>query len=56
MGYGAFRIVAEFFREPDVQLGFLFGGVTMGQILSVPLVLAGLFLVFYARGREPVRT
>jgi phosphatidylglycerol:prolipoprotein diacylglycerol transferase len=44
--------VCEFFREPDVQLGFLWGGATMGQILSVPLILAGLFLVWYARRHE----
>ncbi|HEY5210382.1 MAG TPA: prolipoprotein diacylglyceryl transferase [Stellaceae bacterium] len=54
VGYGAFRIFAEFFREPDQQLGFLWGGATMGQILSVPLVIAGLFLVWYARRRQPV--
>jgi phosphatidylglycerol---prolipoprotein diacylglyceryl transferase len=54
IGYGAFRIVAEFFREPDQQLGFLIGGATMGQLLSVPLILAGLFLVWFARRRETV--
>ncbi len=53
-GYGAVRIFVEFFREPDQQLGFLFGGVTMGQILSVPLIVAGLFLIWYARRREAV--
>lgn len=55
VGYGCFRIFCEFFREPDLQVGFLLGGVTMGQILSVPLVLAGLALIFYARRRQPVR-
>jgi phosphatidylglycerol:prolipoprotein diacylglycerol transferase len=54
IGYGAFRIVAEFFREPDAQLGFLWGGATMGQILSVPLIAAGLFLVWFARRRAVV--
>jgi len=54
IGYGTFRIVAEFFREPDQQLGFLVGGATMGQLLSVPLILAGLFLVWFARRRETV--
>jgi phosphatidylglycerol---prolipoprotein diacylglyceryl transferase len=54
IGYGAFRIVAEFFREPDQQLGFLIGGATMGQLLSVPLILAGLFLIWLARRRETV--
>jgi phosphatidylglycerol:prolipoprotein diacylglycerol transferase len=54
IGYGAFRIVGEFFREPDAQLGFLWGGATMGQLLSIPLIVAGLFLVWYARRREAV--
>jgi phosphatidylglycerol:prolipoprotein diacylglycerol transferase len=40
-GYGLARIVCEFFREPDPQLGFLFGGATMGMLLSAPLLLAG---------------
>lgn len=41
MDYGMFRIVAEFFREPDEQLGFLFAGATMGQLLSVPMIVTG---------------
>ncbi|WP_439497712.1 prolipoprotein diacylglyceryl transferase [Bosea sp. (in: a-proteobacteria)] len=57
MGYAVARIVCEFFREPDPQLGFLFGasvdalsgGITMGMLLSLPLFLAGLFLVLRAR-------
>ncbi|MDB5594026.1 MAG: prolipoprotein diacylglyceryl transferase [Hyphomicrobiales bacterium] len=47
-GYGLARIACEFFREPDAQLGFLFGGATMGMILSVPLVLAGFGFILYA--------
>lgn len=47
-GYGLARIACEFFREPDAQLGFLFGGATMGMILSVPLILAGLAFILYA--------
>lgn len=39
--YGIFRILMEQFREPDAQLGFLFGSVTMGQLLSAPLILVG---------------
>jgi phosphatidylglycerol:prolipoprotein diacylglycerol transferase len=54
IGYGAFRIICEFFREPDAQLGFLWGGATMGQLLSVPLILIGLGLLWYARRPEPV--
>jgi len=52
-GYGIARIVAEFFREPDMQIGFLAGGVTMGQVLSVPLVIAGVWLFLWARRRTP---
>ena len=53
LGYAVSRILVEFVRIPDAQLGYLFEGwVTMGQILSVPVLLAGLALVFYAmRGR-----
>ncbi len=47
--YGVFRIAVEFVREPDVQLGYLFGGwVTMGMVLSVPLIVAGIILLIYA--------
>jgi phosphatidylglycerol:prolipoprotein diacylglycerol transferase len=41
LGYAVARIVCEFFREPDEQLGFLFGGATMGQLLSLPMALVG---------------
>jgi phosphatidylglycerol:prolipoprotein diacylglycerol transferase len=50
--YGAFRILAECFREPDVQVGFLLGGVTMGQLLSLPMVLAGVWLIVRAHRRS----
>jgi len=49
VGYAIARIVAELFRQPDVFLGFIAGGVTMGQILSLPMLLIGLFLVYWAR-------
>jgi phosphatidylglycerol:prolipoprotein diacylglycerol transferase len=48
IGYGIARGVAELFREPDVHLGFLLGGLTMGQLLSLPMVLAGLALVAWS--------
>ncbi len=48
-GYAVFRSTAELFREPDAHIGFLAGGVTMGQLLSLPLLLAGLFLIAQAR-------
>ena len=49
IGYGICRFMVEFIREPDVQLGYLWGGwLTMGQVLSVPLILIGIGLVIYA--------
>ena len=53
-GYGIARIICEFFREPDPQLGFLFGGATMGMLLSIPLILVGIWLIWLA-SRRPVR-
>lgn len=51
--YGCFRIVAEFYRQPDAQLGYLaWGWVTMGQLLSLPMVIAGLILTVFAYGAE----
>lgn len=46
--YGAFRILVEFFRQPDAQLGLFSGGISMGQILSLPMILAGLFIMSWA--------
>ncbi len=49
VGYGVFRFLIEFVRQPDAQIGYLWGGwLTMGQVLSVPLVLAGIALLVYA--------
>jgi len=48
--YGVFRFAVEFVREPDAQIGYLaFGWVTMGQVLSVPLILFGLLLLWLSR-------
>jgi len=46
--YGLARIVGEFFREPDPQLGFLWGGLTMGMLLSVPMIIAGVIIIVVA--------
>lgn len=47
LGYGSFRFAVEFVREPDGHLGYLaFGWVTMGQLLSMPMILVGLWLLF----------
>ncbi|WP_026380963.1 prolipoprotein diacylglyceryl transferase [Afifella pfennigii] len=50
--YGAFRIFVEFFRQPDPQLGFIASFLTMGMILSIPMILIGLGAVFYALSRR----
>jgi phosphatidylglycerol:prolipoprotein diacylglycerol transferase len=48
--YGGFRFAVEFVREPDAHLGYLaFGWLTMGQLLSLPLVVLGLFLLWLSR-------
>ena len=49
VGYGVARSVGELFRQPDPFLGFLFAGATMGQLLSVPMILAGAYLIVRAR-------
>ncbi|EOS51438.1 prolipoprotein diacylglyceryl transferase [Adlercreutzia caecimuris] len=51
--YGVFRFLIEFVREPDAQLGYLWGGwLTMGQVLSAPLVIAGVAMLVYAAKRK----
>ncbi|WP_026608491.1 prolipoprotein diacylglyceryl transferase [Methylocapsa acidiphila] len=52
VGYGVARITCEFFREPDPQLGFLFGGATMGMLLSLPLIAVGAYFIVRATRRS----
>lgn len=53
MGYAACRFLVEFFREPDKSLGFIaFDWLTMGQLLSIPMFLAGLILWLVMRSRK----
>ncbi|GLH82229.1 prolipoprotein diacylglyceryl transferase [Bradyrhizobium sp. SSBR45G] len=52
--YGAARIVSELFREPDPQLGFLWQGLTMGMLLSVPMLIVGAILVARALRKPEV--
>ena len=52
-GYALARITGEFFREPDAFLGFLPFGTTMGQILSLPMLAAGIGLILFAIRRAP---
>ena len=53
LGYGVARITCELFREPDVQLGFLWGGLTMGMLLCIPLILGGIAILAFALSRKP---
>jgi phosphatidylglycerol:prolipoprotein diacylglycerol transferase len=53
LGYGVARIFCELFREPDVQLGFLWGGLTMGMLLCIPLLLGGAAVLAVALSRAP---
>ena len=54
-GYAIARIVCELFREPDSQLGFLWGGLTMGMLLSVPLLLTGIAFIAAALVRPSLQ-
>lgn len=51
MGYGLSRFTVEFFREPDAHLGFIFSFITMGQILSIPMILLGAWFAWRGMGR-----
>ncbi|MGE0773482.1 MAG: prolipoprotein diacylglyceryl transferase [Sphingomonadaceae bacterium] len=52
VGYGLSRFIVEFFREPDEGLGILSWGLTMGQTLTVPMLVGGLYLILTAKGRR----
>jgi phosphatidylglycerol:prolipoprotein diacylglycerol transferase len=54
VGYGIFRMIGELFREPDAHLGFILGGVTMGQLLCLPMLAIGGWLIASALGRPPL--
>jgi phosphatidylglycerol---prolipoprotein diacylglyceryl transferase len=54
-GYAVARSICELFREPDAQLGFLWGGLTMGMLLSLPLLFAGIALMAAAARRQSER-
>ena len=49
LGYSLARMVAEQFREPDAHIGFLFNHATMGQLLSAPMLILGIYLIVRAR-------
>jgi phosphatidylglycerol:prolipoprotein diacylglycerol transferase len=52
LGYGVFRFIVEYFREPDAQLGVLSFGLTMGQTLCLPLIVGGAWFIATAEGRK----
>lgn len=57
IGYGIMRFIIEFFREPDVQLGYFFGGVTMGQILCFLMIFVGMGVLLLAKRKNiPITT
>jgi phosphatidylglycerol:prolipoprotein diacylglycerol transferase len=55
IGYGSFRFIVEYFRQPDDHLGLLTLGMSMGQWLSLPMVLAGIVVTWFAfkRNQQP---
>ena len=53
-GYAVARIIGEFFRQPDPQIGYLIFGSTEGQLLSIPVFFAGLAIIFWARRSAPL--
>ena len=56
LGYGAFRFLVEFVRLPDAHLGYLaMGWLTMGQILTIPMLLLGLYLIVMAYQKKVVK-
>ena len=50
--YGMFRVIAEQFREPDVQIGYLFNLISMGSLLSFIMILGGLFIFIKIKNNE----
>ena len=54
--YGLFRFIAEFFRQPDPQMGYiLFSWMTMGMILSTPMILVSITILLYATQKQPTK-
>lgn len=47
-GYGISRFIVEFFREPDIQVGYIMKYFTLGQLLSVPIIILGAFLIIFS--------
>ncbi|MGC1453571.1 MAG: prolipoprotein diacylglyceryl transferase [Nitrospirota bacterium] len=54
--YGVFRVIAEFFREPDPQIGFILGAFTMGQMLSAVMISVGVGILLFKNRRTTLKT
>ena len=50
--YGLFRTIVEFFRQPDEQIGFIFSYLSMGQLLSIPMFLIGLYMLYRIKKKD----
>jgi phosphatidylglycerol---prolipoprotein diacylglyceryl transferase len=55
-GYGTSRLIVELFREPDQHMGFVLGPITMGQLLSAPMVLIGIFMLVWGYHKASIKT
>jgi phosphatidylglycerol:prolipoprotein diacylglycerol transferase len=55
-GYAVARIIGEMFRQPDAQIGYLWFGTTEGQLLSIPVLVAGVAILYWARRVAPARS
>jgi phosphatidylglycerol:prolipoprotein diacylglycerol transferase len=57
LGYGSFRFTTEFFRQPDYNIGFVaFDWLSMGQLLSIPMIIAGIVLLLWSRSQPLIHT
>ena len=51
-GYGICRFIVEFFREPDFHIGYIMNIITMGQVLSLPMILIGFYIIYYSQKKK----
>jgi phosphatidylglycerol---prolipoprotein diacylglyceryl transferase len=56
MGYGLIRFFLEFYREPDVQLGFVWKFMSMGQLLCIAMIAVGIGIIIFRKDKAPSRT
>ena len=50
--YGVFRIISEIYRLPDEQIGYIFGQVTIGMIISIPMIILGIIILNRKNGKK----